>query len=110
MKRILVSVMILCLLFLLSVGAQNVGTGPEVDKMKDTGEKGTVVTPEPAPKPVTRLTVKIIDGMNGKIVELNNCIVQVVGELHICEDSFNYSNSFTEGDKYDIVIWVKLKK
>jgi hypothetical protein len=65
---------------------------------------------EPEPKPVTRLTVKILDDMTGKVVELNNCIVQVLGELHICEDSFNYSNTFTDGDKYDMTIWVKLKK
>ena len=92
MKRILVFVMILCFAFLLCAGAQE------------------PVKIEPAPKPITRLTVKIIDEMNDKMVELNNCIVQVIGELHICEDSFNYSNTFTEGDKYEMVIWVKLKK
>lgn len=114
MKRILVFVVILCFIFLLFAGAQNIGTGPGVDKMNDTGEKKTVTTPipasVPAPKPVTRLTVKLIDEMNDKMVELNNCIVQVAGELHICEDSFNYSNSFTDGGLYDITIWVKLKK
>lgn len=112
MKRILVFVMILCFVFLLFAGAQNIGTGPGVDKMNDTGEKGTVTAPIPAPvpKPVTRLTVKLIDEMNDKMVELDNCIVQVAGELHICEDSFNYSNSFTDGGLYDITIWVKLKK
>jgi hypothetical protein len=94
MKRFLVFVMILCMAFLLCAGAQ--------EPIK--------VEPVPAPKPVTNLTVKLIDDMNDKVVELNNCIVQVVGELHICEDSFNYSNSFTEGDRYDITIWVKLKK
>lgn len=96
MKRILVFVVIslMILLLLLCVGAQ----------------EPVKVEPVPAPKPVTNLTVKIIDDMNDKIVELNNCIVQVIGELHICEDSFNYANSFTEGDKYEMVIWVKLKK
>lgn len=96
MKRILVFVVIICFALLLCAGAQ----------------EPVKVEPVPAPveKPVTRLTVKIIDDMNDKVVELNNCIVQVIGELHICEDSFNYSNAFTEGDKYDVVIWVKLKK
>ena len=95
MKRILLLVMILCMTLLI-VGAQ----------------ESVKVEPEPVPvaRPVTRLTIRIIDEMNDKMVELNNCIVQVVGELHICEDSFNYSNSFTEGDKYEMVIWVKLKK
>jgi hypothetical protein len=95
MKRILVFVVIICFALLLCAGAQ---------------EPPIKVEPEPAPKPVTRLDVKIIDDMNSKMVELNNCIVQVIGELHICEDSFNYSNAFTEGDKYDVVIWVRLKK
>ena len=96
MKKVLVFVLIACTVFLLIAGAQ--------EPIK--------VEPVPASvaKPVTHLNVKIIDDMNDKMVELNNCIVQVIGELHICEDSFNYSNSFTEGDKYEMVIWVKLKK
>lgn len=104
MKRILVFVVIMCLILLLSVGAQDT-------KVEITGEGNPgIVEPKPAEKPVTHLTVKIIDDMNNKMVELNNCIVQVIGELHICEDSFNYANSFTEGDKYEIVVWVRLKK
>jgi len=102
MKRILVLVMILCMALLLCVGAQ--------EKVIETPTTSIGDIAKPAPKPVTHLTVKIIDDMNDKVVELNNCIVQVVGELHICEDSFNYSNSFIEGDKYEMVIWVKLKK
>jgi len=93
MKRFLVFVAIICLVFLLSVGAQ----------------EPTKVEPIPE-KPVTRLSVKIIDGMNDNLIKLDNCIVQVIGELHICEDSFNYSNAFTEGDVYDITIWVRLKE
>lgn len=92
MKKLLVLVAIICISLLFCVNAQE------------------PVKIEPEPKPVTRLTVKILDDMTGKVVELNNCIVQVLGELHICEDSFNYSNTFTDGDKYDITIWVKLKK
>lgn len=96
MKRILVFVVIICFVLLLCVGAQET----------------VKVEPAPAPiaKSVTRLNVKVIDEENDQLIKLNNCIVQVIGELHICEDSFNYANSFTEGDKYEIVIWVKLKK
>jgi hypothetical protein len=113
MKRILVFAMVLCMILLLCAGAQEQGIDPLGDKMNDN-KPGKVTTPIPPPvpvaKPVTQLTVKIIDDMNDKVVELNNCIVQIVGELHICEDSFKYQNSFTEGDKYEMVIWVKLKK
>ena len=101
MKKVLVFILILCMFSLLSVGAQN--TDP-------ASPKEIVVESEPAIKTVTNLDVKIIDEINDKMVELNNCIVQVIGELHICEDSFNYSNSFTEGNKYEMIIWVKLKK
>ena len=116
MKRILAFVMVLCMALFLCVGAQDKWVSPPAmnDKigMENPETKVPVPEPKPAPiaKPVTRLTVKIIDDMNNKVVELNNCIVQVVGELHICEDSFNYSNSFIEGDKYEMIIWMKLKK
>ncbi|GAH51051.1 unnamed protein product, partial [marine sediment metagenome] len=36
--------------------------------------------------------------------------VQVIGELHIVEDSFNYSNTFIEGDRYEMTIWIRIKK
>ena len=116
MKRILVFAVIICMALLLCVNAQDKWVSPPAmnDKIgyEDPGTKVPVPEPKPAPiaKPVTHLTVKVIDDMNNKVVELNNCIVQVIGELHICEDSFNYSNAFTEGDKYEMVIWVKLKK
>jgi hypothetical protein len=107
MKRILVFVVIICFALLLCVNAQD-KSGTKVEINNEGNPE--IVEPKPAPKPVTRLDVKIIDDMNDKVVELNNCIVQVIGELHICEDSFNYSNAFTEGDKYEMIIWVKLKK
>jgi hypothetical protein len=75
-----------------------------------------VVTPEsetkvvePAPKPVTHLKVILLDGINNKMFELSNCIVQVIGELHVCDDSFNYSNTFTDGANYEITISIETK-
>lgn len=96
MKRILVFVVIIYFALLLCAGAQE--------------PVNVVPVPVPVAKPTTHLDVKIIDEINDKVIELNNCIVQVAGELHICEDSFNYSNSFTDGDKYEMIIWLKLKK
>jgi len=118
MKRILVFVMILCLVLLLCVNAQDKWVSPPAmnDKIgyEDPETYKEVPVPEPKPvpvaKPVTNLTVKLIDEMNNKVVELNNCIVYIDGELHICENSFRYSKTFVEGDKYEMVIWMKLKK
>ena len=92
MKRILLFVVIICLALLFCAGAQ------ETNKPA-----------EPTLKPVTQLTVKMIDDIGKQVIELNNCVVQVIGELHICEDSFNYSNTFMDGDMYDITIWIKSK-
>lgn len=98
MKYFLVIVAIVCLIAF--VGAQ---------------EETTEVVPEeelvqPTVLPVTRLNVTIIDGINDKLVKLENCVVQVLGELHIAEDSFNYSNTFVEGDRYDMTISIRVKK
>jgi len=108
MKRFLVFVVIICVAFLLYAGAQE---EDYTDNMNaNPNEVGEVDFPKPVPKAVTRLDVTIIDGMNDKLIKLNNCAVQVVGELHICEDSFTYSNIFLEGDRYEITIHVRPKK
>ena len=64
---------------------------------------------QPVELPVTRLKVTLLDEMNDQFIKLENCIVQVLGELNIVEDTFNYSNTFAEGDRYEIIIHVKLK-
>jgi len=94
MKKFLVLSLILCLA-LFSVWAQ---------------DEKPVEPVVPVTKQVTRLDVTIIDDINGNSIKLDNSIVQVMGELHVCEDSFNYSNTFTDGHTYDMVIWVRLKK
>ena len=113
MKRFLVFVVIICMAFLLSAGAQEV-VEPEEIKEEVVVEE-TLAQPVEMPKPVvempiTRLNVILIDEMNDQFINLENCVVQVLGELHIVEDSFNYTNTFVEGDRYEITIHVKLKK
>ena len=99
MKGFLVFVVIICMVFLLNVYAQN-EVVPEVKAPEE------VAKPEP-----TRLNVTIIDGMNDdNLVKLENCMIHVQGKLHIVEDTFNYSNTFLEGDRYEITIHVRLKK
>ena len=103
MKGFLVFVVIICMVFLLNVYAQN-EVVPEVVKVPE------VVQPKSEPEP-TRLNVTIIDGMNDdNLVKLENCMIHVQGKLHIVEDTFNYSNTFLEGDRYEITIHVRLKK
>jgi len=59
---------------------------------------------------VTRLDVTMIDDVNDKLIKLNNCIVNVIGELHIVNDSFTYEKTFVEGDRYEITIHFRPKK
>ena len=93
MKYFLVIVAIICMAIF--VGAQE----EEVD------------FPKPIPEPIiTRLDVTLIDDMNDQVIKLENSVIQVLGELHIAEDSFNYSNTFLEGDRYEMTIWIKVKK
>lgn len=95
MKYFLVILAIICMVIF--VGAQET-VAPETKVV------------EPVSKPVTHLNVTIIDGMNNTLIELKNCMVNVIGELHLCDDSFTYSNTFNDGYTYDITIWVKSKK
>ena len=107
MKRFLVFVVIICMAFLLSAGAQEV---VEPEEVKEEVQEETLAQPVEMPKPVvempiTRLNVILIDEMNDQFINLENCVVQV-----LVEDSFNYTNTFVEGDRYEITIHVKLKK
>ena len=95
MKHILILVMIIFMV--LFVGAQEPVEEP--------------IPIEESVPVVSRLNVTIIDGMNDdNLVKLENCMIHVQGKLHIVEDTFNYSNTFLEGDRYEITIHVRLKK
>jgi len=70
------------------------------------------VIPESIPIPEeieTNLNVTIIDGINDKLINLENCKVAVIGKLRLVEDVFNYTKTFKEGDKYDITISIRKK-
>lgn len=101
MKRFLVFVVILCVAFLLYAGAQ---------ETVEPGEVKEEILAQPTEPPVTRLDVTIIDGVNDKLIKLNNCMVYVIGELHVVNDSFTYKKTFVEGDRYDITIHFRPKK
>jgi len=103
MKRFLIFVVIICMALWLYVGAQENVVKLEEDEIEEE-------LTQPTALPVTRLNVTLIDELNDQVTKLENSIVQLIGELHIAEDSFNYSNTFTEGDRYSITIWVKAKK
>ncbi|MCJ7790541.1 MAG: hypothetical protein MUP69_10290 [Candidatus Atribacteria bacterium] len=109
----IVLIVILILFILISVNGQDI---------KDTtGEEAQIVLPEtmietpdvvevqkPEPK-ITNLDVSLIDKINNNTVNLNNCVVVLAGELKICEDKFNYNNTFASGDMYKITILVEPK-
>ena len=99
MKKVLVFVLIICMAFIIA-GAQ--------EKVEPDKPVVPVAEEEPA-KVITHLKVILIDGINDKVFELKNCIVQVVGELNICEDTFPYRNTFIDGNDYEITIMVKPK-
>ena len=96
MKYFLVIVAIICMALLFATAQEEVV--PEEELV------------QPVVLPATRLSVTLIDELNDQLIKMENCVVQVLGELHIVEDSFNYSNTFVEGDRYEMTIHIKLKK
>jgi len=93
MKRILVFVLIICIAFIVA-GAQ---------------EKVEPNVVEPQIEPVTYLKVTLLDGVNDKVFELKNCIVQIKGELNMIDNVFPYTKTFTNGNDYEITIMIKPK-
>ena len=94
----IIAILIIGLCFLGSSGEE-----PEVVEETET---------QPVAKPAeieTRLDVTIIDGMNDKLFRLENCAVLVKGKLRLVEDLFNYTKTFTEGDRYEITISIRKK-
>ena len=101
-KIVLIAMLLLVMTIL--VNGQDEGVIPEEIKINEPQE---LVEPTEV---VTRLDVIIIDDINDKLIKLNNCIVNVIGELHIVNDSFTYQKTFVEGDRYEITIHFRLKK
>ena len=108
MKRIISIIVIAILIMMLCLlGADGENEGQEEIVIPEPVVDFPKTVPEPI---VTRLDITIIDDMNDQVIKLENSVIQVLGELHIAEDSFNYSNTFVEGDRYSITIWIKVKK
>jgi len=99
MKRILVFVLIICMAFIIAGAQEKVEPNVVENKTEE----------EPTPKLVTRLKVTMIDGINDKVFELKNSIVQIRGELNICDNVFPYNKTFLLGNDYEITIMIKLK-
>jgi len=59
---------------------------------------------------ITNLDVLFIDKINGSAIKLTNCAVVIAGKLKMAEDSFDYNNTFIEGDRYEITIMIEPKK
>jgi len=97
MKKFLILIVILCLAFLLYASAQE----------KDaTADEVTELVPKEV---ATRLDVTILDGINDRLFKLENCSVFVKGKLKVVNDLFDYTKTFTEGDRYEITISIRKK-
>ena len=97
MKKFLMLIVILCLAFLLYASAQE----------KDaTADEVTELVPKEV---ATRLDVTILDGINDRLFKLENCSVFVKGKLKVVNDLFDYTKTFTEGDRYEITISIRKK-
>jgi len=99
------------IILLLCLVAFNFGNGqeevePKVEEEIETTNVGEVQELEPR---VTNLDVLLIDKINNSQIRLSNCVLVLAGELRICEDNFNYNNTFVSGDLYRITILVEPK-
>ena len=66
---------------------------------------------EATPAPIiTNLDVFFIDKINGSAIKLTNCAVVVMGKMKVAEDSFDYNNTFLEGDRYEMTIMIEPKQ
>ena len=102
MKGLIVFVVIIGIALYVGAQGQPVAEQPATKIIQD------VVGTEP-PR-ATNLNVIILDAENDQIIKLKNAVVQVWGEMHIAEDSFTYTNTFLEGNLYEITVRVKFKK
>ena len=104
-RNITIIVILITMLCFLGINGQDVS-----EQVPEPEEVEPKVKSEPVVLPVTRLTVTIVDGMNDKLVKLENCVVQVLGEMLIVDDVFPYSKTFISGDRYEMTIHIREKK
>ena len=68
---------------------------------------------EPPPEEeqkVTNLNVVLIDNINGSRINLQNCVLRLIGEMQIAEDMYTYDNFFVDGNIYKITVLIELKE
>ena len=58
----------------------------------------------------TNLDVFLIDRIHGSQIRLSNCMLRLVGEMKVAEDSFTYENTFVDGGLYKITVMIELKE
>lgn len=59
---------------------------------------------------VTNLNIILLDNINGSRINLQNCVLRLVGEMQIAEDMYTYDNFFVDGDIYKITVLIELKE
>ena len=80
------------------------GQDEEVIEKPEIQEEETIPTPL-----ITNLDVLLIDKINGSVIQLSNCAVVLAGKMKIAEDTFDYNNTFLDGDTYEITIMIERK-
>ena len=115
---ILITMIIIMLCFLgVNGNGQNTGNANIFNPGKVYNqEEENIGTDEPPPeeeqeeKQVTDLNVLLIDNINGSRINLQNCILRLVGEMQIAEDMYTYDNFFVDGNIYKITVLIELKE
>ena len=103
-ERILNYILLIALIIFLTFALVN---GQDEGVIEDTEIQEEEVAPTPL---ITNLDVLLIDKINGSAIQLSNCAVVLAGKMKIAEDSFDYNNTFLEGDRYEITIMLESKK
>ena len=102
-ERILNYILLIALVFVLMFALVN---GQDEGVVEET-EVPEIIDPTPL---ITNLDVTLLDKINGSMIKLTNCAVVIAGKMKIAEDSFDYNNTFIEGDRYEITIMIEPKK
>ena len=108
-ERILNYVLLIGLIFILMFALVN-GQGEEVTAVTDLPEEVEAQEEADLTPLITNLDVLFIDKINGSAIKLTNCAVVLMGKIKMAEDSFDYKNTFIEGDRYEITIMIESKK
>ena len=107
---IAIMIIMLCLLGVNGNGQVRGNTNTfEPGKVYNQEDKEIEPPPEEEQK-VTNLNVVLIDNINGSRINLQNCVLRLIGEMQIAEDMYTYDNFFVNGDIYKITVLIELKE